>query len=151
MAKNEPQDLLQPDNWVAVTRADLDELVALAGKYDERIPDHEEVTRIHFSDKLTDEGTEHYFGWTGANIAVWDIGTQLDYLVFKRRLLNTLPMLHEACNKRGYLLYLKLAKQQTAYARKEVNRFLRGKAKGDTAILKHVLEVLDRVKDYKTY
>jgi hypothetical protein len=151
MAKYTHTDLLRPDNWVAVTPDQLAALVAIAEKEDIRIPDHAEVVRIHFSEKLTDEGTEQWFGWTGTNTDPWTIGIRLPFPLFKRRLLNTLPMLREASSKRGYLLYLKLAKQQTAYARKEVNRFLRGKAKGDPAILKHVLEVLDRVKDYKTW
>jgi hypothetical protein len=151
MPKNTPQDLLQPDDWVQVNRADLDELIALAEKEGIHMPDGNNVTRIHYSEKLSDEGTVHEFHWTGTKSDPWTIGTRLDYPIFKRRMLNTLPMLREASNKRGYLLYLKLAKQQAAHARKEVNRFLRGKAKGDVAILKHVLEVLDRVDEYKTW
>lgn len=151
MPKKTTTDLLQPDDWVQVKCADLDELVALAEKEGIHMPDHEKVTRIHFSEKLSDEGTVHEFHWTGTDSDPWTIGTRLEYPLFKRRMLNTLPMLQEASKKRGYLLHLKLAKQQAAYARKEVNRFLRGKAKGDVAILKHVLEVLDRAEEYKTW
>lgn len=138
-------DLLQRNDSVAVNHADLAELSALCQEHGIHIPDHDGVQSISYNEKLTDEGLEGEFLWGQDRVREeWE--NRLTYPEFKRRLLNTLPMLVEAKEKRGHWLYLKLAKQRAAYAATCIRRFKREPDNKDH--LKDALRVLGEIKDY---
>lgn len=143
----ETNDLLQRNMSTLVDREELEEIQALCEAHEVPFGLPDETLVVSYNEKLTDEGLEGHFLW-GGDREVCDWEQRIEYAEFKRRLINSLPMLREAGDKRGFHLYLKLTKQRAAYARKQINLFLRGKAKGDVALLRHAMEVLDQVKTF---